>query len=81
MGAGDGVATFNLPDFRRRVTVGFGGAGSGILGNAVGNIGGEETHAMIPGDRQAIYMQQMESVADLLMLYPQVQERSTSKQV
>lgn len=45
-GIGDGVNTFNLPDFRRRTAVGSGGAGTGTLGNAVGNTGGEETHTM-----------------------------------
>lgn len=43
-GAGDGMTTFNLPDFRRRTAVGVGGSGSATLGNAVGNTGGEETH-------------------------------------
>ncbi len=42
-GVGDGSSTFNLPDLRRRVTVGTGGAGTGILGNTVGSIGGAET--------------------------------------
>ncbi len=42
-GAGDGATTFTLPDFRRRVPVGMGGAGTGALGNAVGNTGGGET--------------------------------------
>ncbi len=45
-GPGDGSTTFNLPDFRRRVSVGSGGVGTGTLGNAVGNIGGEETHTL-----------------------------------
>lgn len=43
-GSGDGSTTFNLPDFRRRTSVGSGGSGSATLGNAVGNVGGEETH-------------------------------------
>lgn len=43
-GSGDGSTTFNLPDFRRRTSVGSGGSGSVTLGNAVGNVGGEETH-------------------------------------
>lgn len=43
-GAGNGTTTFNLPDFSRRTAVGSGGAGTGTLGNAVGNTGGEETH-------------------------------------
>lgn len=45
-GVGDGSSTFNLPDYRRRVSVGSGGSGSGTLGNSVGNTGGEETHTM-----------------------------------
>lgn len=43
-GAGDGSTTFNLPDSRRRVLVGSGGSGTLVLGNAVGNYGGEEAH-------------------------------------
>lgn len=45
-GAGDSVTTFNVPSLSRRVTVGSGGAGSVTLGNAVGNVGGEETHTL-----------------------------------
>jgi microcystin-dependent protein len=45
-GAGDGSTTFNLPDFRRRASVGSGGSGTGTLGNAVGNTGGAETHTL-----------------------------------
>ncbi len=45
-GVGDGATTFGLPDSRRRVAVGSGGAGTGTLGNAVGNTGGEETHVL-----------------------------------
>lgn len=43
-GVGDGSTTFNLPDFRRRGSVGSGGAGTGVLGSTVGSNGGEETH-------------------------------------
>ena len=42
-GVGDGVTTFGLPDGRRRVTMGSGGAGTGVIGNATGNTGGAET--------------------------------------
>lgn len=35
---------FNVPDLRRRTTVGRGGTGTGTLGNVIGNIGGEEAH-------------------------------------
>lgn len=45
-GAGNGSTTFNVPDLRRRVPVGAGGTGTGILGNAVGNAGGAETHTL-----------------------------------
>lgn len=37
---------FNVPDSRRRTLVGSGGVGTGTLGNAVGNVGGEETHVL-----------------------------------
>ena len=43
-GVGDGAATFGLPDCRRRALVGSGGTGTGTLGNAVGDSGGEEGH-------------------------------------
>jgi len=45
-GAGDGVTTFNVPGTARRTLVGSGGSGSGVLGNAVGNTGGAETHTL-----------------------------------
>lgn len=45
-GNGDGVTTFNVPNMSRRVPVGNGGAGTGVLGNAVSNIGGYETHQL-----------------------------------
>ncbi|MBI5497837.1 MAG: tail fiber protein [Deltaproteobacteria bacterium] len=45
-GAGDGSTTFNLPDFRRRVPVGAGGAASAVLDNALGSRGGEENHVL-----------------------------------
>lgn len=43
---GDGTTTFNVPDSRRRVDVGAGGAGTATLGAAVGAIGGAETHTL-----------------------------------
>lgn len=46
-GAGDGSTTFNVPDFTRRTAVGAGGTGSAVLGNAVGNVGGEEVHTIL----------------------------------
>jgi len=62
-GAGNGSTTFGLPDSRRRTSVGSGGSGTGTLGNAVGNTGGEEAHALsiaelaahthpVPGDAE-----------------------------
>ena len=45
-GAGDGSTSFNLPDFRRRVTVGSGGTGTSALGNNLANVGGAETHTL-----------------------------------
>lgn len=62
-GAGDGVTTFQLPFMARRVVVGAGGTGSGVLGNTVGSVGGSEsialtssqngshTHETVPGFR------------------------------
>lgn len=44
-GAGDGVNTFNLPDLRGRVPVGS-GAGAGLTARTLGQIFGEETHAL-----------------------------------
>jgi microcystin-dependent protein len=45
-GAGDGLTTFNVPNIQRRTLIGSGGTGSAVIGNAVGNIGGEEAHLM-----------------------------------
>jgi len=45
-GAGDGSTTFNLPDLRRRVTMGAGGTGTATIANAVGSTGGEENHVL-----------------------------------
>lgn len=42
-GAGDGNSTFNVPDLRRKTTVGSGGTGTTVLGNSVGQIGGQES--------------------------------------
>ena len=44
-GSADG-STFRVPDFRRRVPVGAGGTATSVLGNAIGNIGGEESHTL-----------------------------------
>jgi microcystin-dependent protein len=45
-GSGDGINTFNLPNLRRKTTIGAGGTGSVTIGNSVGNIGGEENHIL-----------------------------------
>lgn len=45
-GVGDGSTTMGLGDSRRRTLVGSGGTGTGTLGNAVGNSGGEEGHSL-----------------------------------
>lgn len=45
-GVGDNSTTFNLPDLRRRVTIGSGGAAISGPGNTVGSVGGEETHVL-----------------------------------
>lgn len=52
-GVGDGATTFGLPDSRRRVAVGAGGSASGTLGNALGDIGGEEAHALSSAENAA----------------------------
>lgn len=49
-GIGDGATTFTLPDLRRRALRGKNGAGTGTLGNAVGNVGGAETHTLAAGE-------------------------------
>lgn len=43
-GNGNGTTTFNLPDFRRATAIGSGGSGSSVVGNVVGQSGGEEAH-------------------------------------
>jgi microcystin-dependent protein len=45
-GAGNGTTTFNLPDLRRRVTVGSGGTPTSTIGSSIGSIGGAETHTL-----------------------------------
>ena len=46
-GAGDGSTTFNLPNRSRRVSIGSGGSATGVIGNAVGDVGGTETITLI----------------------------------
>ena len=43
---GEGAGNFRVPAMARKVGVGSGGSGTGTLGNAVGNLGGEETHTL-----------------------------------
>ena len=43
-GEGDGTTTFNVPDLRRKTTIGQGGSGTVVIGNSVGQTGGEESH-------------------------------------
>jgi microcystin-dependent protein len=43
---GEAGGNFRLPDFKRRTAVGAGGTGTGVLGNALGNTGGTETHTL-----------------------------------
>lgn len=45
-GNGDGSTTFNLPDLRRSVTVGYQGSGTSVLGNVPGQYGGVESHSV-----------------------------------
>lgn len=52
-GVGNGTTTFNVPDFRRRTAVGSGGTGTATLGNALGNIGGAETHTLTTSELAA----------------------------
>ncbi len=44
-GVGDGVTTFNLPDFRGRGTIGS-GSGAGLTARTLAATGGEETHLL-----------------------------------
>lgn len=52
-GVGDGSTTFAVPNLQRRVVVGSGGTGTATLGNAVGNTGGSETHALTTAELAA----------------------------
>lgn len=45
-GVGNGTTTFGVPDFRRRTSIGSGGAGTGTIAATVGSTGGEEGHAL-----------------------------------
>lgn len=52
-GAGDGSTTFNVPDTRRRTTIGSGGTAIAGPANTVGAVGGEETHVLITAELAA----------------------------
>jgi microcystin-dependent protein len=43
---GGSGANFKVPNLSRTVTMGSGGVGSAVIGNVVGNTGGQETHLM-----------------------------------
>lgn len=43
---GEGAGNFRLPPSARKTFIGRGGSGTAIVGNAVGNTGGEETHVL-----------------------------------
>jgi len=49
-GGGDGSTTFNLPDLRRRVTVGAGGTAVAGPAVALGSLGGAETNVLTLGN-------------------------------
>ena len=55
-GNGNGTTTFNVPDFRRRVSMGSGGSASTDplgVGNKVGQTGGQEGHVQTVGELAA----------------------------
>lgn len=52
-GAGDGSATFALPNLARRTIVGAGGEATTALGNTVGATGGAESHTLTLGEMPA----------------------------
>ena len=52
-GSGNGTTTFNVPDSRRSVSVGSGGASTTVLGNVPGQRGGVEARAQLIGELAA----------------------------
>lgn len=52
-GVGNGTTTATLPDFRRKVAVGSGGAGTATLAATVGSTGGEESHVITTAESAA----------------------------
>ncbi|MEW5709838.1 MAG: tail fiber protein [Pseudomonadota bacterium] len=55
-GAGDGINTFNLPDFRGRAIIGA-GQGAGLTSRSLGQTGGAETHALTEAEMPKHYHQ------------------------
>ena len=57
-GSGNGSTTFNVPDLRGRVPVGF-GQGSGLTNRSIANTGGAETHTLttseMPSHSHSVY--------------------------
>lgn len=62
-GSGDGSTTFNLPDLRRRTTVGSGGTATATLFNTVGSYGGSETHVLSANEGKCEFELDAEFVA------------------
>ena len=52
-GSGDGSTTFNVPDLRRRTTIGSGGTRVSGPQTSVGNTGGAETHTLTVNEMPA----------------------------
>jgi len=63
-GAGDGSTTFNVPNMTRRTGMGSGGSGTGTIGNAVGNTGGEEGHTLTQSELSVALGTASSSVTD-----------------
>lgn len=52
-GVGDGLTTFNVPDLRRRATIGAGGTAVAGPANTLGSVGGEEKHVLTTAELAA----------------------------
>lgn len=61
---GGSGANFNVPNMTRRVGVGAGGSGTATLGNAVGNVGGEEGHTLTQAELPTALGAASSSVSD-----------------
>lgn len=53
-GNGDGSTTFNVPDLRRKTTIGSGGTPTTLVGSKTGKSGGTETQTLTGGNLPAI---------------------------